>query len=269
MDLLAAHLAQFPDVLVCGEQYVDVSHTLLGHSSGALHHPGGGDSGVATPTKNDPSPQKPTSNPLTSLDHIKHLYSHPMAWGQCEAFLSTFLRGRERHDCASTAAAAESVSKDTSKTSASISCIAAATAKGLDVLAKRIEDKHDNSTRFLTLYRTHGPHHGPVPLYLQSGAAGSSWRSPGLPWKSLLRFTVDHHQPGALAEAMKVFSVFGLNLTSMNSRPSGLKKWHYIFFVEFIGRQGDSSVASAMKILRDKVEDVKFMGSFKDRQGAN
>jgi chorismate mutase/prephenate dehydratase len=50
--------------------------------------------------------------------------------------------------------------------------------------------------------------------------------------RSLIRFTVDHRQPGALCDGLKVFKDQNLNLSKIDSRPSRQRPWHYVFFVE-------------------------------------
>ena len=260
LDLFADRQSQFTNVYVCGEAYLDVHHCLLGHQS---DNPPPDDllPGDATPTHHSPNPPKPKTQPLTGVRHVKRIYSHPQAFGQCEAFLSTYLKGVERQEVSSTSKAAEIVAKDTTGTLAAISSKVAAQVHDLDVLATRIEDRDDNTTRFLILRRALN----------DEGSIGEEITQPGTRmhrWKTLVNFTINHHSPGALADALQVFKTYGLNLTSIGSRPSRVAPWHYIFFVELEGRresEGRGEVNQALAQLESITRDWRWHGSWEDR----
>ena len=259
LDLFADREKHFSDIYVCGEAYLDVHHCLLGHSSNSL--PPGSMSGDANSIMDTPPPMKPQAQPLKDLRHVKRLLSHPQAFGQCEAFLSTYLKGVERQDVSSTSKAAEMVSHDPTGTTVAISSEVAAQVQGLDILAKGIEDRDDNTTRFFFLCRAPYNEVSAGPVGQQDGESDQSW-------KTLVAFTIDHHAPGALADALMVFKTYSLNLTSINSRPSRLSPWHYIFFVEFVGRKapdGHGRVNGALEKLRATTVDCRWYGSWIDR----
>ena len=259
LDLFADRQAQYSDVYVCGEAYLHVHHCLLGHATNK-HSQNGSLSGEATPTYQTPAPMKPRSQPLKDIRHIKRVYSHAQAFGQCEAFLATYLKGVERQEVSSTSKAAELVSQDNMGFAAAISSRVAAQVHGLDVLAKGIEDRDDNTTRFFFL------HHGPAtadflyPDTLHNGHDGSSW-------KTLVAFTIDQSLAGALADALMVFKTYSLNLTSINSRPSRISPWHYIFFVEFEGQKvaNGGQVNKALTDLAACTKDCRWYGSWRTR----
>ncbi|MCJ1390748.1 prephenate dehydratase [Xylographa bjoerkii] len=260
LDLFADRQFQYTNVYVYGEAYLDVHHCLLGHQSSSSPVD---DSlpGDATPTHQSPSPPRPKTQPLTGVRHIKRIYSHPQAFGQCEAFLSTYLKGVERQEVSSTSKAAEIVAKDTTGALAAISSKVAAQVHDLDVLATRIEDRDDNTTRFLILRRASNDESSIETEPLQLGTKTHGW-------KTLVNFTIDHHSPGALADALQVFKISGLNLTSIGSRPSGMTPWHYIFFVEFEGRresEGLGEVNQALAQLGSITRGCRWHGSWRDR----
>lgn len=266
LDLFADREKAYPDISVCGEVYLDVHHFLLGNFIPSSQH-AAPSSGDATPTMSTPSPKKPRAQPLADIRHIKRIYSHPQAFGQCEAFLSTYLKGVERHEVSSTSKAAEIVSTDVSKTTSAISSKIAADVHGLDVLARGIEDRQDNTTRFFIIQKLADENAAKQSCSIESTDGGES-----SDWKSLVFFTIDHKSPGALADALMVFKTFGLNLTSINSRPSRIRPWHYIFFVEFRGRRerdGKGSVNQALEKLREASEDRRWLGSWENRVGVN
>lgn len=143
-DLLADRQRLFPDVVVCGEAYLGVHHFLLGHTlsaSSTVSQQSGVD-GLETSVTLDQSPY--------SFSHIEHIYSHPQVFGQCEIFLSKYLKNAQRHEVSSTSKAAEIVANE-SEHSVAIGSQAAAKVHHLDILASGIEDREDNSTRFLIL----------------------------------------------------------------------------------------------------------------------
>ena len=260
LDLFADRQLQYPDVLVCGELFLNVHHHLLGYPSG-LPQDDNSMSGDSTPTSKIPSPSKPKTHPITSLRHVKRIYSHPQAFGQCEAFLTTYLRGVERQEVSSTSKAAEIVSQDTTRSTAAISSKVAAQVHGLGTLAKGIEDRDDNTTRFFVLCR------GPDGLLPPDSEQPKTGRNED-PWKTLVAFTINHQSPGALADALMVFKTNDLNLTSINSRPSRISPWHYIFFVEFEGKKevsGVGKVSEALEQLKATTEGCRWHGSWRNR----
>ena len=285
LDLFADVHEKHPDIVVCGERYVEVHHCLLGratippahsdgHATNAIHgnlHKGvqqdaksPSSSGHATPTQGNANPAASRAVPLTSVSHIRKLYSHPQAWGQCKTFLSCHLKGVERQDVSSTSRAAELVAADETGTSAAISSSIAAQMHDLDFLARDIEDERDNSTRFLILKRrdsqsSQGSRDG-------EGAKDADGEvAPD--FKSLLSFTVSHTNAGALADALAVFKKHGINLTSINPRPSGEAPWHYIFLVEFQGRRGQGAVDRALEELGSVVRAWRWLGSWENALG--
>ncbi|KND92418.1 putative prephenate dehydratase [Tolypocladium ophioglossoides CBS 100239] len=257
LDNLADRDGRYKDITVDGEIFVDVHHCLVGHKNPhPLLEDNADGSGTCTPTAMDPSPSKPKSKPLSSLKHIKRLYSHPQAFGQCNAFISAYLKGVEIFEVSSTSKAAEIVSADRTGTWAAISNELAANLHGLDILGKSIEDREDNTTRFLIIGTNPS-----VPddwhLAKQSIARSGS--------KSLVSFTVPHKSPGALADVLSCFKEFNLNLTSINSRPSLLAPFQYIFFVEFEGHKyddPDERFKGALDKISRLAESWRWLGSW-------
>ncbi|KAI4945729.1 hypothetical protein J4E91_007641 [Alternaria rosae] len=254
LDLFADLDNKYPDILVTGEAYVAVKHCLLGYSNTSRTTNQDGKNG------ND-------------FSHIKKLYSHPQAWGQCKDFLAKYLKTAERHDVSSTSKAAEIASGDKTGESAALSSEIAAELFGLDVLAKEINDKKGNSTRFFVIRRKDAddedgnakttPSTTMTPTSVPDGDDANKW-------KSLITFTIEHSNPGALANCLTVFSRHSINLTSINTRPSGVRNWHYVFFVEFKGRKTDTDIGDVDKALGelDKVcRGWRWLGSWENRLG--
>jgi len=265
LDLFADRASKYPSISVCGENYISVHHCLLGRK-GASRTPSSTStapsSGAVTPTPAVPNPGS-TTKPLQDLSHVTSLHSHPQAWGQCKRFLSTYLKGVDRVDQTSTSAAAALVASDATGSSAAVCSALAAEVYGLDILARDIEDESTNQTRFLVIRKG-----GEADSGLGSGKRDVDGEAEGRSWKSLLTFTPSSHSnPGALADALGVFKTHGINLTSINTRPSGDRNWEYIFFVEFSGRKGDRNVDQALEEIRDVVGHMRFLGSWESKTG--
>ncbi|KAJ4392010.1 prephenate dehydratase [Gnomoniopsis smithogilvyi] len=278
LDNLADRAQTYADLSVCGEVYLDVHHFLLGYkrqqspSTPSLqqqqqqqqqHLNAVGTSGTEeatgtlTPTQNNPNPLRPRAKPLAPLDHVQRVLSHPQAFGQTNAFLSTYLRGVDCVDVSSTSKAAEMASRDETGATAAIAGEIAAEMFGLDVLARCIEDRDDNTTRFFVLRRRERGE--------GDGEGNDDGGEAGKGHKSLVSFTVPHSSPGALAGVLDVFRKYGLNLTSINSLPSLIQPFQYLFFVEFEGSRHhdpEGSVKSALEEVDKVAQGWRWLGSW-------
>ena len=250
LDCMIYRYGGFPDVNVCGEAYVDVQHCLVGYpppiSTSTLRDPlSPSSSGQATPTINEPAPKKPRSQPLVDVQHVTDIYSHPQAFGQSQRFLATYLKGAKHHEVSSTSKAAEIVATECLASNAAISSKLAGELNGLTLLANDIQDREDNTTRFLILRRNHN-----------FGPEDSVGSEAAKDFKALIMFTVDHKSPGALANALQIFAKEQLNLTNFNSRPSRLRPWHYIFLVECQSTSKQTFVKSQIERTLEGLETI-------------
>ncbi|KAF3935618.1 P-protein [Dactylella cylindrospora] len=216
LDLFCDREKLLPGIKVLSEAYLDVHHCILGHPREGL-----------------------------SPETVSRVYSHPQAFGQCEPFLTKYLKGVERIDVSSTSKAADLANKDPTAV-AIASAIAASVHPSLEILASNIEERSDNTTRFLVISTKETSPPSPV--------EGSD--------KSFMTFTVDHKQPGALCDMLKVFKDFGMNLTSISSRPSLVVPWNYIFLVEFEGHQESVHVKKALEKMGKYCRMMRVFGSY-------
>lgn len=265
LDLLIDREQKYSDVVVCGEAYLPVHHCLLGHIDPQTSNEETPFPGSDASTTRNPDLSMFRAYPLTNLSSVTRILSHPQAFGQCEKFLSKYLKGIEWQEVSSTSKAAEIVAADKSNTSAAISSRLAAEIYDLDFLADGIQDREDNTTRFFILRRGLIPgieiafHRRPVPEVASSK------------WKTMVSFGVDHYASGALADALQVFKTFDLNLTSISSRPSRVRLWHYIFLVEMEGKKdidGKGQVNHALHELGKSASGWRWLGSWVNRMSA-
>lgn len=186
----------------------------------------------------------PISHSLISQSQpseIERVYSKDQAIGQCRKWLHTHLGNASLHTCDSTTKAVQ-IAKDDPK-AAAIASILASDLYDVPVVAEGIQDRSDNTTRFLVIGKE------------------SSGHVAGVEFKSSFLVSVDH-TVGALEKALAVFSSRGLNLSKIESRPSGKTAWEYCFFVDVLGHFEEPPVAEAVKELKSFCPFVKWLGSY-------
>ncbi|KAG0174100.1 hypothetical protein DFQ28_009727 [Apophysomyces sp. BC1034] len=182
----------------------------------------------------------------TTLDKITKVYSHAQGLGQTQSWLSRHIPDAKRISVKSTAEAARQAALETG--AAAVCSEICANLYGLEVVARDIEDGASNTTRFLII--------------------GTSSDNATADDHTLIRFTVDHRQPGALCDGLKVFKDYDLNLFKIDSRPSGQRPWHYVFFVECSGHAQKEAVQMAVRDLNKFCLDVVVLGSFPNQRPA-
>lgn len=278
---LADRTGAYADLSVCSEIYLDVHHFLLGYkqptppqqeqppssptaTTEPLAHAGTFGPTAATPTTAKGKQKRPPARPAVPLTHVQRVLSHPQAFGQTTVFMAAHLRGVECVDVSSTSKAAEMAAADASGATAAIAGEIAASQFGLDVLARWIEDRDDNTTRFFVLQRGGGQED-------EEGGGrekeGGVVAGKGKGHKSLMSFTVPHHEPGALACVLDAFRKYGLSLTSINSLPSLVQPFSYLFFVEFEGSRHydpEGRVKSALEDVDRVAESWRWLGSWEN-----
>ena len=178
---------------------------------------------------------------MTGLAAVKRVCAHPQALAQCRGWLDDQLPDIERVAVASNAEGARRA-RDESGTAA-IASRAAAEIYGINVLANEIEDRHDNTTRFLVVGRK---------LFSSSGADRTT----------LLVSASDTDDAGALFRLLEPLSQHRVNMTRIESRPSHRRKWDYVFFIDIEGHVSDPGVAKALAALEERASLFKILGSY-------
>jgi prephenate dehydratase len=173
---------------------------------------------------------------------IKRIGTHPHAESQCRTYLSSNYSDAEIIPTSSTAAAAELVAKG--ELDAAIASTSAAENFGLEIKASAIGDNQIAVTRFISVQKP-----GLLP------------EATGHDRTSLVVF-IDIDHAGALLEILSVFAKYEVNLTFIQSRPTGRELGHYHFIIDVEGHINDAPVAHSMDDLRNICDDIRFLGSY-------
>ena len=178
------------------------------------------------------------------LDRIDLVLSHPQASAQCAHFIRENLPQAEVRASPSTAEAVRTV-VESDQPWAALGAASAAERYGAAVLRQGVEDQTDNITRFVWV----------APEGTKPSGSG--------PWRTSLVFSeLGEDHPGALVEALQVFSSRDVNLTRIESRPLRRGLGRYQFFLDIEGATGDEPLDSAIEDLRSKAETVRVLGSW-------
>ncbi len=174
-----------------------------------------------------------------SLDKIATVISHPQAIAQSRSWLEKNLPGATIEYSPSTISAINQIEK---KGIAMIGSILGAKIYGLNIIAKNIESKSSNITKF----------------YLISKNLFSLKKNPT---KTLLLLTV-FNRVGILKDILTVLADFDINLSKLESRPSREKNWDYYFYVEVESGMNEPRLAQALNILKQFCPVTKILGEY-------
>ncbi len=180
--------------------------------------------------------------PGVTLRDIKRVATHPHAEAQCREFIAKNLPHAEVVMTNSTAAGAESVAKGDAD--GAIAAEVAATHYGLEVIERNIGDRNGAVTRFVLISKL-----GTIPALT------------GHDRTSLAIFIAADHS-GALLEILTEFAVRGVNLTFIQSRPTGSELGQYHFIVDAEGHIEEERVGDTLKALHRICAEVRFLGSY-------
>lgn len=181
------------------------------------------------------------ARPGSTLEQVRAVTTHPHAHAQCRRWLAEQLPDVPVTFAPSTAMAASMVSDG--EHDAAIAAPLAAAVYGLDQLASDIGDR-PAETRFVLISTPQAPQ-----------------PATGADKTSLVLFMGQDH-PGALLEILTEFAVRGVNLTRIESRPTGGGIGDYFFSVDVEGHLDDARVGEALMGLRRVCAEVRYLGSY-------
>ncbi|MEQ6884541.1 prephenate dehydratase [Salicola sp. Rm-C-2C1-2] len=193
---------------ICGEVQLRIHHHLL-------RHPGQDEAGIT------------------------RLYSHQQSFAQCRKWLDSHWPAVERITVSSNAEAARLASQE--EGAAAIAGDMAASLYGLGIAHGNIEDRPDNTTRFLII--------------------GTEAVPPSGQDKTSILVSM-RNRPGALYELLEPFKREGIDLTRLETRPSPRATWAYVFYIDFVGHRDAPVIQAVLNEIEAESQELKHLGSY-------
>ncbi|RYY02254.1 MAG: prephenate dehydratase [Gammaproteobacteria bacterium] len=176
---------------------------------------------------------------VTNVKNISRIYSHSQSLAQCRKWLDAHYPNAERIAVSSNAEAAKRLKGEWN--AAAIAGSMAADLYGLTMLAEKIEDQPDNSTRFLIIGAQAVP-------------------ASGVDKTSIV--VAMRNEPGALHKLLEPFHRHNIDLTRVETRPSRTGVWNYVFFIDFAGHAQDALISDVLQEVATRCADLKLLGSY-------
>ncbi|MBB1472063.1 MULTISPECIES: prephenate dehydratase [unclassified Luteimonas] len=173
------------------------------------------------------------------MEDVERIYSHGLSLAQCRNWLRQHLPGVEAHAVSSNAEGARRARN--ADDAAAIAGDSAGHVYGLKAIAGPIEDRSDNTTRFLVIGR-------------------ASFPPSGNDRTSLLVSIRD--QPGALYQVLEPLARHGISMNRIESRPEHGALWQYAFFIDVGGHVDESPLKDALAEVDAFAGDVRVLGSY-------
>ena len=173
---------------------------------------------------------------------IRKIYSHPQPLAQCRNWLNRNLPGVEQVPASSTAEAAQLAKQN--KNTAAIAGELAAEVYGLKIVAKNIQDRAENHTRF---------------LIISKDKAKRAKKN-----KTSIMFSIAD-ESGSLIKTLQLFARNKINLSKIQSRPLRNRPWEYLFYVDFMGHVEDKTVERVLKTLGKQALFLRVLGSYPEK----
>lgn len=177
--------------------------------------------------------------PATEASAVTKIYSHQQSFAQCRRWLDAHWRHAERITVSSNAEAARRASVESNV--AAIAGDMSVEIYKLRKVAENIEDRPDNTTRFLIIGR-------------------EKVASSGKDKTSVL--VSMRNRPGALYHALEPFHRHGISLTRLETRPSPNGTWAYVFYIDLEGHVTDPLVQAALDDVAKEAVELKVLGSY-------
>ncbi|MEU4419171.1 prephenate dehydratase [Actinoplanes sp. NPDC024001] len=179
---------------------------------------------------------------LTPLAQIRTIAAHPQASAQCRHWLRANAPDATVVDVLSNAAAA--ISAAAGEHDAALCAPIGVAQHNLTVLAEKVADRAEAVTRFALLTRPGTP----------AAPTGDDVTS--------LAVSIRHDQVGALLAVLTELAVRGINLSRIESRPTGEQLGTYVFFLDCTGHVAEPRLGEALQGLRRICAEVRFLGSY-------
>ena len=185
---------------------------------------------------------------LAQSDDFETVASHAQALAQCRTYLEENYPDVALEAVASTARGVEMARADPSVAGIGHPDNAG---DGLEVIAEDIQDRSSNATRFLVI----------APESERSDAGG----------KSTVVVYPNADYPGLLLEILEAFADRDINLSRIESRPTGNRLGDYLFHVDFDAGMYEERAQQAVAEVEEIAENgwVHVLGSYDTRHVLN
>jgi prephenate dehydratase len=181
------------------------------------------------------------------LADVHEVTTHTTAQAQVQGWMRDHLPDAALSSASSTAGAAAAIAEAADQDAAHRVAVCAPLAAehfGLTVLADGIEDNTGAQTRFVLYTRN-----GTIPA--RTGAD-----------KTTVVVQLPYDRAGALLEMLQLFNANGVNLSRIESRPTGDALGRYQFSLDVEGHLEDRRVAASLRALRRMCPVVIYLGSY-------
>ena len=175
------------------------------------------------------------------LEEIREIYSHEQAISQCAGFLDQLGPEVKIVRCENTAAAAQAVANSDRRDIAAICSHSCIELYGLTPLARDIQDRSNNYTRFICISRK---------LEIYPGADRTS-----------IMMTLPH-RPGSLYKALARFYALGINLNKLESRPLPDRDFEFMFYFDLETSIYSEEFAKLLDNMQEICDEFKYLGSY-------
>lgn len=172
---------------------------------------------------------------------IRTIYSHPQIIGQCRRWIEANFPSAALIETSSSTAAAHMAVERAAEGAAAIGGTLAGELAGLRVLESNIQDKPHNVTRFVIIG------------HQKTEPTGSD--------RTSLCFTV-RHEAGSLVQVLDQFREHGISLLRIESRPSQLVDWEYVFYVDAEGHAESPPLQNCLQKASRFCSLLKVFGSY-------
>ncbi|AWB84859.1 prephenate dehydratase [Corynebacterium liangguodongii] len=181
------------------------------------------------------------TRPGERLEDSETFATHPVGYQQVKNWVAAHAPRAEFRAASSNAAAAEMVARG--QADAAAAPARAAELYGLTVHARGVADRQAARTRFVLV----GPRGVPT------ARTGTD--------RTFVAFQLPN-EPGTLVGALQEFAYRGVDLSRIESRPTGQAHSTYNFFVELVGHIEDTPVAEALRSLYLRASEITYLGSW-------
>jgi prephenate dehydratase len=178
--------------------------------------------------------------PGVKIEDIGEVYTHPLAMTQSHAFLEKH-PNMVRIESDDTAGSVRMIKEEGRHDAAAIASALAAEIHGMKILAKDVETKKENYTRFLIIAREI--------MYPEKAD------------KTSLVIRADD-LPGSLYGCLRCFADEGINLSKIESRPVLGRTWDYHFYLDFTRGLKELETRRALEKLKKVTTMLKVLGTY-------